>query len=115
MDALFGDASTAATPATIQGERGSLMGVRSPVPSLDIRRQHGHPGAENAIPGMDIDHPGASNEATAKADSPKPQEEDIGSRSDGIGGWFSSLISRRKGSRQGNSSQYKRLGQGEDE
>ncbi|RMJ25436.1 transporter [Aspergillus sp. HF37] len=115
MDALFGDASTAVTPATIQGERGSLMGAGSPVPSLDIRRQHGHLGAENAIPGMEIDPPGASNEGTAKAASPKPQEEDTGGRSDGIGGWFSSLISWRKGSRQGNSSQYKRLGQGEDE
>ncbi|KAJ6186332.1 hypothetical protein N7519_007633 [Penicillium mononematosum] len=52
MNDLFGDASTAMpTPAT-QGERGSLMGAGSPVPSLDLRRQYGQFGAESSIPGL---------------------------------------------------------------
>lgn len=114
MDLLFGDASTAITPAT-QGERGSLMGAGSPVPSLDIRRQYGQLGPESAIPGLDIDPPNVSNEAAVKPRSP-PSQEDTGSRSDGIGRWFSSLVSRRKDSQHEvhNTSQYKRLGQDEE-
>lgn len=120
MDALFGDASTAPTPAT-QGERGSLMSAGSPVPSLDIRRQYGQlgaesapGGAESAIPGLDIDPPSAGDEGTAKPGPAQPQDEDAGSRSDGgIGGWFSSLVTRRQ--RGHGRSQYKRLGEGEDE
>ncbi|KAJ5928023.1 Mitochondrial substrate/solute carrier [Penicillium verhagenii] len=57
MNVLFGDASTAMpTPAT-DGERGSLIGGGSPVPSLDIRRPYGQFGTESAIPGLDIDPP----------------------------------------------------------
>lgn len=116
MDVLFGDASTAITPAT-QGERGSLMSAGSPVPSLDIRRQYGQLGAESAIPGLDIDPPTASNEGATKSGPPQSQEEDTGGKSEGIGSWFSGLISRRKGPQQGpqSSSRYKRLGQGEDD
>jgi len=110
---LFGDASTAMpTPAT-EGERGSLMGASSPVPSLDIRRQYGQFGTESAIPGLDIDPPSLSDGGPSK---PARQDSQTGStRGEGIGGWISNMVNRHRGSGAGSSqSQYKRLNQGDE-
>ncbi|RAL05017.1 putative MFS monosaccharide transporter [Aspergillus ibericus CBS 121593] len=115
MNLLFGDATTAMpTPAT-QGERGSLMSAGSPVPSLDIRRQYGHLGADSAIPGLDIDPPNVSSTANTKP--PRPGfREDTTSRPEGFGGWISKMITRHHGPRlPGQNSQYRRLGQEENE
>jgi hypothetical protein len=121
MDQLFGDATTAMpTPAT-RAETGSLMGVNSPVPSMDLRRgiQGAGPaygnglGATSAIPGLDIDPPHVS------IVNGKPQyatEE----ASEGLGGWISRMVSKTKGDggsvrsgRSGKSGQYKPLDQEE--
>lgn len=111
MNDLFGDASTAMpTPAT-EGERGSLMGAGSPVPSLDIRRQQGQFGTENAIPGLDIDPPTLSNSGPSK--SGHPGSHTGSSRGEGIGGWISNMVNRnRKAGATNSQSQYKRLEQG---
>lgn len=112
MDALFGDATTAMpTPAT-PAERGSLMGVGSPVPSLDIRRsQEPHLGADYAIPGLDIYPPTSSHQ-----DKPIKNSDEEAARSEGIGGWISNLVRRGKDQRRAESqSQYRRLDQGDDE
>ncbi|PWY78391.1 MFS monosaccharide transporter [Aspergillus sclerotioniger CBS 115572] len=114
MNLLFGDATTAMpTPAT-QGERGSLMSAGSPVPSLDIRRQYGHLGADSAIPGLDIDPPNVSSSANTKP--PRPGfREDTTNRLEGFGGWISKMITRDKGSElPGQGGQYRRLGQEEE-
>ncbi|CAI7611263.1 unnamed protein product [Penicillium viridicatum] len=112
MNVLFGDASTAMpTPAT-QGERGSLMGAGSPVPSLDLRRQYGQFGAENSIPGLDIDPPTSSHEGTSKRGRSDSHQSSI--RGEGIGGWISNMVSRNRGvGPSTTSSQYRRLEQGE--
>jgi hypothetical protein len=104
MDLLFGDATSAMpTPAT-QAERGSLMGYGSPEPSLDLRRQYGPFSPENAIPGLDIDPPDIS-----------PDNNSRTGRSEGIGGWISSMVSRNKDLvKKGDSSHYRRLDQEEE-
>jgi hypothetical protein len=112
MDALFGDATSAMpTPAT-PAERGSLMGVASPVPSLDIRRaQQVQLSADYAIPGLDIDPPviNIHNGKSARAG----REERGGN--EGIGGWISNMISRDRDPRKkGGQGEYSQLGQ-EDE
>ncbi|KAI2670325.1 hypothetical protein DTO013E5_6509 [Penicillium roqueforti] len=114
MNVLFGDASTAMpTPAT-QGERGSLMGAGSPVPSLDLRRQYGQFGADNSIPGLDIDPPTSSHEGTSKRGRSNSHQGSV--RGEGIGGWISNMVSRNRGAGAGaTSSQYRRLEQGEGE
>lgn len=113
MNILFGDATTAMpTPAT-EGERGSLMGAGSPVPSLDIRRQYGQFGAESAIPGLDIDPPSLSHDGPSKPG--RPDSQTGSSRGEGIGGWISNMVNRNRragsGTRQ---NQYRRLEQGEE-
>ncbi|CAG7954219.1 unnamed protein product [Penicillium nalgiovense] len=112
MNDLFGDASTAMpTPAT-QGERGSLMGAGSPVPSLDLRRQYGQFGAESSIPGLDIDPPTSSHEGSSKRGRSDSNQGSV--RGEGIGGWISNMVSRNRGGGPGaTSSQYRRLEQGE--
>ncbi|KAJ6072518.1 hypothetical protein N7467_010603 [Penicillium canescens] len=112
MNILFGDASTAMpTPAT-QGERGSLMGAGSPVPSLDLRRQYGQVSTENAIPGLDIDPPTLNQEGPSKRGRSNSRQSNA--RDEGIGGWISSMVNRNRGSGPGaSSSQYRRLEQGE--
>ena len=112
MNILFGDASTAMpTPAT-QGERGSLMGAGSPVPSLDLRRQYGQVSTENAIPGLDIDPPTLNQEGPNKRGRSNSRQSNV--RDEGIGGWISSMVNRNRGSGPGaSSSQYRRLEQGE--
>ncbi|KAJ5775957.1 uncharacterized protein N7511_000968 [Penicillium nucicola] len=111
MNILFGDASTAMpTPAT-QGERGSLMGAGSPVPSLDLRRQYGQVSTENAIPGLDIDPPTPSQDGPIKRGRSNSRQGNA--REEGIGGWISSMVKRTRGSGPGaSSSQYRRLEQG---
>lgn len=106
MNELFGDATSAMpTPAT-QTERGSLMGVGSPVPSLDIRRaQQGNPGGDSSIPGLDIDPP------TVKSNL----DEEGGHRGEGIGGWISSMVNRGKNSQKKGDGQYRQLEQDEEE
>lgn len=113
MNVLFGDASTAVpTPAT-QGERGSLMGAGSPVPSLDLRRQYGQFGTESSIPGLDIDPPSLSPDGANKRGRSNSQQGSA--RGEGIGGWISSMVSRNREGGPGTSSQYRRLEQGEED
>lgn len=115
MNALFGDATTAVpTPAT-QGERGSLMGTGSPVPSLDIRRQYGQPGAESAIPGLDIDPPNLNSDDNNKSIR-RGSQEGSSSPPEGIAGWISNMVARHKrpGNRVQQNRQYRRLGQEEE-
>lgn len=104
MDAIFGDATTAMPTPAQHAEVDSLMSGRSPVPSLDIRRnQYGHLGADNAIPGLDINPPNED----------KVQEE---TRSEGIGGWISRLASRNRANGKGSkdAGNYKRIDQEDD-
>lgn len=112
MNVLFGDASTAMpTPAT-EGERGSLLGTGSPVPSLDIRRQPGQFSADNAIPGLDIDPPSFSNSHDGTGKSGDPGSQRGSRRGEGIGGWISNMVSRQRGATS--PSKYRRLEQGEE-
>jgi hypothetical protein len=114
MDVLFGDATTAMpTPAT-RAETGSLLGVNSPVPSMDLRRglQGGGPnglGASSAIPGLDIDPPHVIIK------NGKPQYGDEDSTTEGVGGWISRMVTRSKGEGSSiKSGQYKPLDQDEE-
>ncbi|KAJ5562293.1 hypothetical protein N7461_001054 [Penicillium sp. DV-2018c] len=112
MDALFGDASTTMPTPVTQGERGSLMGAGSPVPSLDLQRQYGQLGAENSIPGLDIDPPTSSHEGTSTRGRLDSQRDNT--RGEGIGSWISSMVSRNRVAGAGTpSSQYRRLEQRE--
>lgn len=90
------------------------MSAGSPVPSLDIRRHYGQLGADNAIPGLDIDPPHVVIDDSSKPAHPGSQEG--GShRSEGFGGWISNMVSRNKGQGQRTQgSQYSRLGQDEE-
>ncbi|KAB8213597.1 hypothetical protein BDV33DRAFT_229347 [Aspergillus novoparasiticus] len=112
MDTLFGDATTAMPTPASQGEHGSLMSVSSPVPSLDIRRQYGQFGPENAIPGLDIDPPTINAGENAKVGQRGPRDGG-GGRLEGLGGWISNMVSRHKGSsgQRLQGTQYRRLGQ----
>ncbi|RDW71303.1 hypothetical protein BP6252_07866 [Coleophoma cylindrospora] len=105
MDLLFGDATTAMpTPAT-RAETGSLMGVGSPVPSMDLRRgiqgtpAYGTPafgngiGPSSAIPGLDIDPPNVS----IKNGKPQFSGDDQDGEGEGVGGWISRMVNRSKG------------------
>jgi len=126
MDALFGDATTAMpTPAT-RAETGSLIGVTSPVPSMDLRRgiQGAGPsygngiGPSSAIPGLDIDPPHVS------IVNGKPQYAADDEANEGAGGWISRMVNRAKGGdssrgsvrsgRSGKSANYKPLDQEEE-
>jgi len=123
MDTLFGDATTAMPTPVQRAEEGSLMGVSSPVPSMDLRRGiHGAGpsfanglGPQNAIPGLDIDPP-----HVAIVDG-KPQYAADEEGGEGVGGWISRMVNRTGGSsiRSGRSGQsgngkYKPLDQDED-
>ncbi|KAK2801067.1 hypothetical protein FQN50_007875 [Emmonsiellopsis sp. PD_5] len=113
MDAIFGDATTAMpTPAT-PAERDALMGVGSPVPSLDIRRSHeAHSAAEYAIPGLDINPPNIDNNKNQS--SPSGHEGRSG-RSGGFSGWISNMVGRGRGSGdKGDQGRYSRLDQEEE-
>lgn len=119
MDQLFGDATTAMPTPAQHAEVESLMGMRSPVPSLDIRR--GGPGqfsADSAIPGLDINPPvdGEGQENGKSGDDAANGEQ----RSEGIGGWISRLARRGSGKDGGGKGggggegTYRRLGQDEE-
>lgn len=122
MDTLFGDATTAMPTPVARAEEGSLMGVSSPVPSMDLRRgiQGAGPsygnglGPANAIPGLDIDPPHVS------IVNGKPQYADDEEAGEGVGGWISRMVNRtREGSmRSGKSGsgngKYKPLDQDEE-
>ena len=114
MDTLFGDATTAMPTPTTRPENDSLMGVSSPVPSMDLRRgiQGGGPnglGPSSAIPGLDIDPPHVDIK------NGKPQyaaDEDSG---EGVGGWISRMVNRNNGeSGSVKSGKYKPLDQDEE-
>lgn len=119
MDQIFGDATTAMPTPAQHAEVESLMSMRSPVPSLDIRR--GGPGqfsADSAIPGLDINPPvgGDSQENGKGAEHGESRE-----RSEGIGGWISRLRAIGRGSSDGGGKggsgregTYKPLGQDEE-
>ena len=106
MDQLFGDATTAMPTPAQHAEIDSLMGVRSPVPSLDIRREGRGPGnftADNAIPGLDINPPHVHDGDSKGSDKPA-------AKSEGLGGWISRMTQRTKGEGKGdNGGQYGRL------
>jgi hypothetical protein len=110
MNALFGDATTAMpTPATL-AEAESLFS-RSPVPSIDLQRNRTGPGADSAIPGLDIDPP------AVEVEDGKPMlSKDTESQKEGVGGWISNLVKRTKDgdNGEGGSGKYKRVGQDED-
>jgi hypothetical protein len=97
MDALFGDATTAMPTPAVRAETGSLKGVNSPVPSMDLRRGIFGPGGpnglgpSNAIPGLDIDPPHVSIK------NGKPQYAVDEESGDGVGGWISRMVNRSKG------------------
>ncbi|KAJ6171623.1 Mitochondrial substrate/solute carrier [Penicillium chermesinum] len=111
MNLLFGDATTAMpTPAT-EGERGSLMGAGSPVPSLDIRRPYGPVGAESAIPGLDIDPPFLSHSHDGPSKPGLSSSHHGSARGEGIGGWISKMVKRQ---RSPSGQRYRRLEQGDD-
>lgn len=117
MDALFGDATTAMpTPAT-QAEHGSLMGAGSPASSFDIQRQPGNFGADNAIPGLDINPPSVPHDDNNKpAHAVSRDQRDGAQRAEGIGGWISSIFSKPKGSgSNAHGTRYRPLGQEEQE
>lgn len=91
MNVLFGDATTTMPTPVTQGERDSLIGVNSPVPSLDLHRQHAHLTADNAIPGLNIDPP-----AIDQDNNGKPSSVDQTGESQGFGGWISNMLNRNR-------------------
>ena len=113
MDQLFGDATTAMPTPAQHAEVESLMSeARSPVPSLDIRRDHGPGGftADHAIPGLDINPP---SEPAENGKSHLPPEAP--SQDGGVGGWISRMIQRTKGEgKKGGGGSYGRLEQDDD-
>jgi hypothetical protein len=96
MDTIFGDASTAMPTPTAPAEAGSLMGVNSPVPAMDLRRgiQGAGPGnglgPSNAIPGLDIDPPNVN------ILNGKPQYSADEESGEGVGGWISRMVNRNR-------------------
>lgn len=135
MDQIFGDATTAMPTPAQEAEVESLMGGRSPVPSLDIRRGiAGHFSADHAIPGLDIDPPanGKLDGDDMSGRTATVENERGGAREEGIGGWISRLTRQRSGgsgsgsgggggsgrgggdNRSGGEGEYRRLGQDED-
>ena len=94
MDQLFGDATTAMPTPAQQAEVDSLMSARSPVPSLDIRRDGRGAGnftADSAIPGLDINPPEPDGKSIDKSANKST------ARGEGVGGWISRIAQRVKG------------------
>lgn len=102
MNSIFGDAtSTMPTPAT-QAEHSSLMGVGSPVPSLDIRQSPPLDG----FPGFNIDPPSKSAESS-KSQNPEDKPGD-----NRAGGWLRWMFQRGRGGNRGDTGrgvEYRRL------
>lgn len=107
MDELFGDATAAMPTPVTHGERDSLMGVNSPVPSLDLHR-HGNFTADSAIPGLNIDPPVIGQENNGK-----PGNSDQNGESQGLSGWISNML-RRSNQDSSKRSQYRRVDQDEE-
>ena len=110
MDVLFGDATTAMPTPAQHAEIESLM-ARSPVPSLDIRRP-GQFGADDAIPGLDINPP---QDGGQNGKGPHPDTSE--SRSEGIGGWISRMVNRNRSGNKGPDNEagaYRRVDQEDD-
>lgn len=100
MDQLFGDATTAMPTPAQEAEVESLMGNRSPVPSLDIRRGiAGHFSADHAIPGLDINPPanGTLDGDDVSGKGVTMENGRAGAKEEGIGGWISRLTRKRSG------------------
>ncbi len=77
--------------------------ARSPVPSLDLRRP-GNFGADDAIPGLDINPPLENGKPRLPPETPAASE--------GLGGWISRMASRVKGNgKKDEGGGYGRLGQ----
>jgi hypothetical protein len=136
MDAIFGDATAAPTPATLRaadadGENGSLLGAASPVPSMDLRRgvfgagsygnsPSGYDGLgspASAIPGLEIDPPHVQikngkpqyRRAEGGGASTPSQSADAG---EGVGGWIGRIVRRGAGDvGKGRNASYKPLDQ----
>lgn len=113
MDILFGDASTSMPTPVTQGERGSLMGAGSPVPSLDLRRQYGQFESESSIPGLEVDPPNLTPDRTGKSGSGRSNDPQGSAPGEGVGSWISNMVSRGRGKAPVTNSQYQRLEQGE--
>lgn len=97
------------TPAT-QAERGSLMGVGSPA-SLDIRRggpQAGQFGANDAIPGLDIEPPDLDGKPGTDASRGRSQNN-----GEGLGGWIGRMVSRTRNRSDSQRGTYGRIDQDE--
>lgn len=111
MDQLFGDATTAMPTPAQHAEVDSLMGGRSRISSLDIRRGKPRPfSADSAIPGLDINPPDVTVE------NGKPQRAEVKTENEGIGGWISRMVNRSKKDKigaDGQSGQYRRIDQDE--
>ncbi|KAM7200976.1 Sugar transporter domain containing protein [Rhypophila sp. PSN 637] len=109
MDALFGDSTAAlGTPAVgtpwLRAQRDG-----SPVPDLESRNSHPGFGTSAALPGLPIDPPDHIVD--------RKKAGFAGSRSGGIGGWFSRIIGRGGRSGEGSNDrqgQYAPLGQAAD-
>ena len=130
MDQIFGDATTAMPTPAQEAEVESLMGGRSPVPSLDIRRGiAGHFSADHAIPGLDINPPanGTLDGDDVSGKTVTVDNERGGAREEGIGGWISRLTRQRSGGSgsggsarggsgrgKGGEGEYRQLGQDDD-
>lgn len=119
MNSVFGDGtSVMPSPATL-AEAESLFGSqRSPVTSIDLRRQG--LGPDHAIPGLDIDPPNVSSPG-AKDSRPMLARglSGMSGRSNrsgqGVGGWISNMVKRAKGddADSAGGGAYKQVGQDE--
>ncbi|KAF2432270.1 MFS monosaccharide transporter-like protein [Tothia fuscella] len=123
MNSIFGDATTVMpTPETLAAAE-SLFGddARSPVPSLDLRRQTGSITADNAIPGLDIDPPIVmvkdGRPMLSRHGSSRSGRGSGGAAGEGMGGWISNMVQRATGGSErgggGGEGQYKRVDQDE--
>ncbi len=114
MNALFGDTTTAMPTPVTRAETGSLVGVNSPAPSMDLRRGILTPNgnglaASSAIPGLDIDPP------TVPVKNGRPQYIGDEESGEGVGGWISRMVNRNKGDGESvKSGKYRPLDQEED-
>jgi len=109
MNSIFGDAtSVMPSPATIAEAESLFSGQRSPVTSLDMRRQS--LSADNAIPGLDIDPPPVQ----VKNGRPILSSQSSDHR-EGFGGWISSMVRRTREEGESRSGSYKQVRQEEDQ
>ncbi|KMQ42390.1 General substrate transporter [Trichophyton rubrum] len=116
MELIFDDAQSAAPTPASQAERGSLMGGVGSPSSFDIRRgnESGGPSIPNLHLNPPTPRPGSMASEVGKA--AEGEQQLTQSKEGGIGTWISSLINRGKDKRnRGDHSQYRQIGQHEDE